>query len=37
MLLISELFKLKKNQRRLVKKFDILRKDLDVIKDKKEH
>jgi hypothetical protein len=36
MLLISEVFKLKKIQRRLVKKFDILRKDFDLLKDKKE-
>jgi len=37
LLLISELFKLKKIQRRLVKKFDILRRDVDSIKEKKEH
>ena len=32
MLLITEVFKLKKVQRRLVKKIDIMKKELDVLK-----
>ena len=36
MLLITEVFKLKKVQRRLVKKIDIMKKELDDLKEKKE-
>tara|TARA_B100001027_G_C16208489_1_gene304001 strand:+ start:321 stop:491 length:171 start_codon:yes stop_codon:yes gene_type:complete len=36
MLLITELFKLKKVQRRLVKKIDIMKQELDTLKEKKE-
>ena len=36
MLLITEVFKLKKVQRRLVKKIDIMEKELDALKEKKE-
>ena len=36
MLLITELFKLKKVQRRLMKKIDIMKKELDALKEKKE-
>ena len=35
MLLITEVFKLKKVQRRLVKKVDILKKAIDSLKDEK--
>tara|TARA_B110000008_G_scaffold52437_1_gene51593 strand:- start:939 stop:1142 length:204 start_codon:yes stop_codon:yes gene_type:complete len=35
MLLITEVFKLKKVQRRLVKKVDILKKEIDSLKDEK--
>ena len=35
MLLITEVFKLKKIQRRLVKKVDILKKEIDNLKDEK--
>ena len=35
MLLITEVFKLKKVQRRLVKKVDILKKEIDTLKDEK--
>ena len=36
MLLITELFKLKKIQRRLVKKVDIMQKKIDSLEGKKE-
>ena len=36
MLLITEVFKLKKVQRRLVKKIDIMKQELDALKEKKE-
>jgi len=36
MLLISEFFKLKKIQRRLVKKVDLLKKEIDNLKVEKE-
>ena len=36
MLLISEVFKLKKIQRRLVKKIENMKIDLDALKEKKE-
>ena len=36
MLLITEVFKLKKVQRRLMKKIDIMKKELDSLKEKKE-
>jgi len=36
MLLITEVFKLKKVQRRLIKKIDIMKKELDALKEKKE-
>ena len=36
MLLITEVFKLKKVQRRLVKKIDIMKKEFDDLKEKKE-
>tara|TARA_Y100001936_G_scaffold240692_1_gene275528 strand:- start:1953 stop:2123 length:171 start_codon:yes stop_codon:yes gene_type:complete len=36
MLLITEVFKLKKVQRRLMKKIDIMKKELDALKEKKE-
>ena len=36
MLLITEVFKLKKVQRRLVKKMDIMRKELDTLKGEKK-
>ena len=36
MLLITEVFKLKKVQRRLVRKIDIMKKELDDLKEKKE-
>tara|TARA_B100000405_G_scaffold299963_1_gene258996 strand:- start:847 stop:1017 length:171 start_codon:yes stop_codon:yes gene_type:complete len=35
MLLITEVFKLKKVQRRLVKKIDIMKKELDALKGEK--
>ena len=35
MLLITEVFKLKKVQRRLVKKMDIMKKELDTLKGEK--
>ena len=36
MLLITEVLKLKKVQRRLVRKIDIMKKELDALKEKKE-
>ena len=36
MLLITEVFKLKKVQRRLVKKMDIMKKELDALKGEKK-
>ena len=36
MLLITEVFKLKKVQRRLMKKIDNMKKELDVLKEKKD-
>ena len=36
MLLITEVFKLKKVQRRLVKKIDIMKQELYALKEKKE-
>ena len=36
MLLITEVFKLKKVQRRLVKKMDIMKKELDTLKGQKK-
>ena len=36
MLLITEVFKIKKVQRRLVKKMDIIKKELDILKGKKK-
>ena len=36
MLLITEVFKLKKVQRRLMKKIDIMKRELDALKEKKE-
>ena len=36
MLLITEVFKLKKVQRRLVKKMDIMKKELDTLKGEKK-
>ena len=35
LLLITEVFKLKKVQRRLVRKIDIMKKELDALKEKK--
>ena len=36
MLLITEVFKLKKVQRRLMKKIDNMKKELDALKEKKD-